>query len=120
MEALSAAHFVLHSIEHFHEIPVRGFYVAMRMAWIELQLGRLAPFLAWRNFMHGLLHQLKHLRVDTDQFTEELQRQDGCLGCLFVKVPQEESAEVADLTQCLEGMGLDFARISLLCACGGF
>ena len=65
--------------------------------------------------MHGLLHQLKDLHIDTDQFNEELHRQDGCLGCLLVKVPSDESAEVADLTVCFEGMGLDFARISLLC-----
>jgi hypothetical protein len=114
METLLAAHIALNSVEQFHELPLRGFYMAMRMAWIELQLGRLAPFLAWRNFMHVLLHQLKDLGIDTEQFNEELHRQDGCLGCLLVKVPVDESAELAELTECFGGMDLDFARISLL------
>jgi hypothetical protein len=93
METLAAAHVALNSMEKFHDMPLRAFYVAMRMSWLELELGRIAPFLTWRNFMHGMLHQLQSLRVDTDQFSEELHRQDGCLCCLFLKVPSDEVAE---------------------------
>jgi hypothetical protein len=118
MEALSAAHVALNSMGRFHEIPLRGLYVAMRMTWIELQLGRLAPFLAWRNFMHVLLHQLKALHIDADQFNEELKRQDGCLGCFFVKAPADEVAEISELDHCLDTMHLAFARITLLCVTG--
>ncbi len=118
METLSAAHMALNSMERFHEMPLRGFYVALRMSWLELELGRIAPFLAWRNFMHGLLNQLKSLRIDTDQFSEELHRQDGCLCCLLMKVLPDETAELADLDDCLAGIGLDFARIGLLYATG--
>jgi hypothetical protein len=118
MEALSAAHIALNSMESFHEIPSRGVFVALRMAWLELQLGRVAPFLAWRNFMHGLLHELKALHIDADQFNEELRRQDGCLGCLFVKLPKDETAEILELDRCLDAMDLAFGRIALLYVTG--
>ena len=118
MEALSAAHVALNSTESFHEIPLRGVHAAMRMAWIELQLGRIAPFLAWRNFLHGLLHQLKALRIDADQFNGELKRQDGCLGCFFLKVPDDETSEISELDRCLDTMDLGFAHIALLCVTG--
>lgn len=118
METLSAAHIALNSTERFHEIPLRGFLVAMRMAWIELQLGRVAPFLAWRNFMHGLLQELKALRVDAGRFNEELKRQDGCLGCFFLKAPADETSEISELDRCVDAMDLSFAYIALLCVTG--
>jgi hypothetical protein len=118
METLLAAHIALNSMERFHEMPFRGFYVALRMSWLELELGRIAPFLAWRNFMHLLLREMKSRRLDTDEFDEELLRQDGCLSCLFLKAPKEEVAEIAELDKCLEGLGLDFARIGLLYVTG--
>lgn len=118
METLSAAYLALNSMDRFHELPLRGFYVALRMSWLELELGRIAPFLAWRDFMNRLLHQLKSLRIDTDQFSEELHRQDGCLCCLLMKVPPDETAELADLDDCFGGIGLDFARLGLLYATG--
>jgi len=118
MEALLAAHISLNSMERFHEMPFRGFYVAWRMSWLELELGRVAPFLAWRNFIHMLLNEMKSRRIDTDEFNEELVMQDGCLSCLFVKVRGEEVAEIAELDKCLEGLGLDFARFGLLYVTG--
>ena len=51
METLLAAHISLDAMETFHEMPLRGFFVAIRMSWLELELGRIAPFLAWRKFM---------------------------------------------------------------------
>jgi hypothetical protein len=64
METLLAAHISLNSMEQFHEMPLRGFYVALRMSWLELELGRIAPFLAWRNFMHLLLNEMKSRHID--------------------------------------------------------
>jgi len=118
METLSAAHIALNSMERFHDMPLRGFYVAMRMSWLELEHGRIAPFLAWRNFMHGMLHQLESLHIDTGQFSEDLHRQDGCLCCLFLKVPPDETTELAELDECLGAIGLDFARMGLLYTMG--
>ena len=61
---------------------------------------------------------MKSLPIDTAEFTKELVQQDGCLSCLFHKVPSEELGELADLDKCLEDMRLDFARITLLNATG--
>ncbi|MGD0650347.1 MAG: hypothetical protein ABSA97_04280 [Verrucomicrobiia bacterium] len=117
-ETLSAAHIALHSLDHFHEYPVRGFYVAMRMAWLELELGRVGPFLAWRSFAHGLIRELESLKYDTNKFAEQLTIQEGCFGCLLLRVSSDEVAELRDLTDCLSRLGLDVARIALLCATG--
>jgi hypothetical protein len=54
------------------------------------------------------------LHIDADQFNEELKRQDGCLASLFMKLPADETTEVAELDPCLEAMDLEVARIALL------
>jgi hypothetical protein len=114
MELLSAAHVALNSMERFHEMPRRGAFVALRMSWKELQLGRIGPFLVWRNFLHGLLNVVDSLGIDTKMFAEELVRQDGCLSCLLMKVAPDDLAEITDLDQCLGALDLDFARFALL------
>ena len=115
---LAAAHVALYSIETMRANPQRGFFCTCRLAWIELQLGRLAPFLAWRNFSHGLLNQMHAVGQDTASAQEELERQDGCLGCFFIKLDAEQAKEFRDLIFTLEEMGLIAGRMGLLYALG--
>jgi hypothetical protein len=115
---LAAAHVALYSIETMRANPRRGFFCTCRVAWIELQLGRLAPFLAWRNFSQGLLNQMHVAGQDTAAAEEELERQDGCLGCFFVKLAATDAAEFRDLVPVLEEMGLVWGRVGLLYALG--
>jgi hypothetical protein len=111
---LVAAQIALYSIETMRANPRRGFFCVCRLAWIELQLGRLAPFLAWRNFSQGLVNQMYAVGQDTTDANEELERQDGCLGCFFVKLTKNDAAEFRDLAPTLKEMGLFAGRIGLL------
>lgn len=115
---LEAAHIALYSVESMRANPKRGFDCVMRLAWTELQLGRIAPFLAWRNFAHGLANQVKASGQRTEDVTEELERQDGCLGCLFLKLAPEQAAEFKRLPPTLDTMGLASSRIALLYSLG--
>jgi hypothetical protein len=115
---LVAAQIALYSIETMRANPRRGFFCVCRLAWIELQLGRLAPFLAWRNFSQGLINQMHLVGQDTTDANEELERQDGCLGCFFVKLTNNDAAEFRDLAPTLKDMGLLAARIGLLYSLG--
>ncbi len=115
---LAAAQVSLYSIETMRSNPRRGFFCTCRLAWIELQLGRLAPFFAWRNFSHGLLNQMHIVGQDTAAAEEELERQDGCLACFFIKLAREDVAQFRDLAPVLQGMGLLWGRIGLLYALG--
>jgi hypothetical protein len=115
---LAAAQVALYSIDTMRANPRRGFFCTCRLAWIELQLGRLAPFFAWRNFSHGLLNQMHVVGQDTAAAEEELERQDGCLACFFIKLAPAEIAEFRDLIPVLHEMGLLWGRIGLLYALG--
>ena len=115
---LAAAHVALYSIETMRANPQRGFFCTCRLAWIELQLGRLAPFLAWRNFSQGLLNQMHTVGQDTARAEEELERQDGCLGCFFIKLSPTDAAEFRDLVSMFGEMGLVWGRVGLLYALG--
>jgi hypothetical protein len=115
---LAAAHVALYSIETMRANPQRGFFCTCRLAWIELQLGRLAPFFAWRNFSQGLLNQMHLAGQNTAAAQEELERQDGCLGCFFVKLAATDATEFRDLVSVLEEMGLISGRVGLLYALG--
>jgi hypothetical protein len=53
---------------------------------------------------------------DTAAAEEELERQDRCLGCFFIKLAASDALQLRDLTQVFEGMGLLWGRISLLYA----
>jgi hypothetical protein len=115
---LAAAHVALYSIETMRANPRRGFFCTSRLAWIELQLGRIAPFLAWRTFSQGLLNQMRIVGEDTEYAEQDLERQDGCLGCFFIKLDRANAGEFRDLTSTLGEIGLIAGKIGLLYALG--
>ncbi|MGH8095000.1 MAG: hypothetical protein ACREIF_16260 [Chthoniobacterales bacterium] len=118
MEAVSAAHASLYSIERFHENPDRGLFILMLIAWFEVALGRIAPFLAWHHFAKILLPRVAKFGFDTTTQHEQLQLQDGCLACLLLKVPPGEVQELRDLVDVFDRVGLFMSRVALLYVCG--
>jgi len=76
----------------FMRNPDRGLFIVMLIAWFEVALGRIAPFLAWHHFAKILLPQVDKLGHDTKNQHEQLQVQDGCLACLLLKVSARGSA----------------------------
>jgi hypothetical protein len=113
---LEAAQIALYSIKTMRNNPKRGYDCVIRLAWTELRLGRIAPFLAWCNFAHGLAHQVAIAGQETSGISEELERQDGCLACLFLKLSKESATELLNIEVTLEAMGLQSARLALLFA----
>jgi hypothetical protein len=118
MEAVSAAQASLYSMDRFHENPRRGLFVARLIAWLELSLGRVGPFLVWHHFAKMLVLAVERRGLDASEDRYDLQMQDGSLGCLLLKVPAEEVRELRDLADAFERIGLDMARIALLSVCG--
>jgi hypothetical protein len=118
MEAVSAAQASLYSIDRFHENPQRGLAIAMLMAWLELALARIGPFLVWNHFSKMLLMAVERLGKDTSRERHELDMQDGCLGCLLLKAPADEVRELRELDQAFEQLGLFMSRVALLFVCG--
>jgi hypothetical protein len=118
MEAVSAAHASLYSMERFHENPRRGVFVAMFIAWIELALARIGPFLVWNHFSKMLVLALERRGLDATNERQQLDMQDGCLACLLLKAPIDEVKELRDLADVFDRIGLDMSRIALLHVCG--
>ena len=114
IEVLAAAHMQLHTLEQFHEFPKRGFLIAARMALLELHLGRVAPFLVWRN-LSGLLHRkLEELHLADDSCNRHFEHHDITLACTFMKVAASEVAELAALADTIRKMGLVRGWIALV------
>jgi hypothetical protein len=117
-EAIAAAHASLYSMEKLYENPTRGLFAALLMAWLELSLGRIAPFLAWQEFSRRLLFGVSKTGCDVKHQEKELEMQDACFACLLLKVAPEEVQELRDLGDAFNHLGLFIARISLLYTCG--
>jgi hypothetical protein len=117
-EIVLAAHISLGSLESFHEHPRRGYYIAKRMCWIELQLGRLTPFLAWRNLATGLLRNAESIGEKIESDHEDIQLQDVGLACLLLKAAIDDVRLLRKLADTFEGMGLFLSHLCLLWICG--
>jgi hypothetical protein len=118
MEAVSAAHASLYSMERFHENPRRGLFIARFIAWLELSLGRVGPFLVWNHFAKMLVLAVERRGMDASEDRHDLDMQDGCLACLLIKAPSDEVRELCDLADAFDRLGLHMSRIALLFVCG--
>jgi hypothetical protein len=119
MEALTAAHNALRTIEAAYEFPVEGVLASICMGWLELRLGRIAPFIAWYQLSWLLLGHLRSIQYgDVERLEEDLRIQEGVLGCFFLNLDSEDVKELADLQQNLAGLNLPMARWALLYALG--
>jgi len=117
-ETIVAAQICLGSLERFHDYPSRGYHVAMRMAWIELQLGRLTPFLAWRNLATRLFQVMNSPDQDAALNREEIHIQDAALASLLIKSPKADVESLKRLAGTLDDMGLILSNWCLLDICG--
>ena len=118
MEALTAAHTALRTMEAAYEFPVEGILSSIFMGWLELRLGRIAPFIAWYQISWLLLGHLHTIQYDVEKLEEDLRLQEGVLGCFFLNLDPEDVKELAGLQDSLHQLNLPMARWALLYALG--
>ena len=116
MDAITAAHATMRSPEAMDEFPLEGISASLRMGWLELSLGRVAPFLAWYEVSCALSSRLASMQFDVETFGETIDTQRGVLGCLFLLMEAETARKYEGLTLTLDDLGLPMARWALLYA----
>jgi len=118
MEAVYAAQASLYSMDRFHENPRRGLFIARFIAWLELSLGRIGPFLVWNHFAKMLVLAVERRAMDATEDRNDLEMQDGCLACVLLKAPADDVRELCELADAFDRLGLHMSRIVLLFLCG--
>lgn len=115
---LVAAERCLHLFAKSGEMPPTTLRIFQRLAWIELQLGRVPHVLQAMSYSSFVA---SHLRLSDDRkakYSEEVQMQEGVLGILLLNLSIEQLSEVESLPDALERLGLTNARLALLYALG--
>lgn len=91
---------------------------AQKLAWIEIELGRVACAISWMELADSLAAGAKLADKALNIFTEARWNQDAVLGILFLRAKQEDIRYLQYLPDVLERLGLDYSRIALLYALG--
>lgn len=88
--------------------------LARKLTLIELQLGRIFPALAWLEFGHLVLRNLKLTNEQTQRLDEELTSLDYLFSILLLRTEFADLQSVGFLPSILEKMGLPFSCATLL------
>ncbi len=99
-------------------IAPRAATCAQKLAWIEIELGRVACAISWMELADLLAGGAKLADKALKTFTEVRWNQDAVLGILFLRAKQEDLRYLQYLPDVLEELGLDLSRIALLYALG--
>ncbi len=99
-------------------IAPRAATCAQKLAWIEIELGRVACAISWMELADLLAGAAKLTDKALKAFTEVRWNQDAVLGILFLRAKQEDLLYLQYLPDVLERLGLDLSRIALLYALG--
>ncbi len=113
MDVLSACHVALYSKEKINSSPLRATYISLQMIWRELELGRIAPFLAWVRNTALLLKNAESTGADTKKFREECFRIDQIFGCFLLNLPLDEVQELAALEKTMTLFGMHASALCL-------
>lgn len=89
---------------------------AMRVAWLEIKIGRVPCFLAWYMFSQLLARSSK--LNDEDELIHEYMAQDLTFGILLLKTPYNKLESLSSITPKLQELDLKTSRISALFAIG--
>lgn len=117
-EALLAANFAMKNYESLYEYPKLSLFAAIQMSSLELELGRIAPFIAWYQLSWYLINHLRSTQLDVSNFEEDLKMQELILGCFFLNLSSEDLKTLSCLTNGLDDVNLPMARFALLYALG--
>lgn len=115
---LVAAERSLHAFARSGEMPPSALRSLQRLAWLELQLGRIPQVLQAMSWAAFVSSQLKLSDARQASYSEEVQIQEGVLGIHFLNLPLEMQQFVEQLPDALERLGLTNARLALLFVLG--
>jgi hypothetical protein len=108
----------------FSEFTARGTILPQaltclrRLAWIEIQLGRVPQVLAWMELMSWVAQQLMLEGEALEEYQDERLNLDASLGILLLRTDFWELKWLAFLPERLECLGLYYPWIALLYALG--
>lgn len=92
----------------------RALPLLKKLAWIELQLGRVPYVLAWVKWFAPIQVALSMNEVDTKELGVEAQAIDRVLGILILRTPHEDWSSLTRLPDLLSSLGLEMSRAAAL------
>lgn len=91
-------------------VDPRALPLFRKLAWLELQLGRIPYALAWIKWMPLMQLALSLGDEEACEIAEEVQALDRVLGILILKTPFEEWSQLTRLPDLLHSLGLEMSR----------
>ena len=95
-------------------VDARALPLLRKLAWLELQLGRVPYTLAWVKWMPPMQVALSLSDEEANEIAEEVQAIDRVLGILILKTPHEEWPQLTRLPDLLHSLGLEMSRAAAL------
>jgi len=95
-------------------VDARALPLLRKLAWLELQLGRVPYTLAWVKWMPPMQVALSLSDEEANEIAEEMQAVDRVLGILILKTPHEEWSKLTRLPDQLHSLGLQMSRAAAL------
>lgn len=95
-------------------VDARALPLLRKLAWIDLQLGRVPYVLAWVKWMPPMQVALSMSDEEAKEIAEEIQAIDRVLGILILKTPHEEWSQLTRLPEQLHALGLEMSRAAAL------
>lgn len=92
----------------------RALPLLKRLAWLELQLGRVPYVLAWVKWFEPIQVALSLNEADTRELEEEVRAIDRVLGILILRTAHENWASLTRLPDLLSSLGLEMSRAAAL------
>lgn len=92
----------------------RALPLLRKLAWLELQLGRVPYALAWVKLMPPMQVALSLNDEEANEITEEVQAIDRVLGILILKTSHEQWPQLTRLPDLLHSLGLEMSRSAAL------
>jgi hypothetical protein len=92
----------------------RALPLLKKLAWLELQLGRVPYVLAWVKWFGPIQIALSLNEEDNNELEQELQAIDRVLGILILRTAHEDWASLTRLPDLLSTLGLEMSRAAAL------
>jgi len=95
-------------------VDARALPLLRKLAWLELQLGRVPYALAWVKWIPPMQVALSLSDEEVNDVAEEVRAIDRVLGILILKTPHEEWSQLTRLPDLLHSLELEMSRAAAL------